>query len=279
MRRGYALVVVLWALVVVGALAAEFHVTARADRRAAANLRAITMAKWAARAGLAFAVAELDRRTTGPTAALDLARAGDAVVPDTTLALGPTTTRVRVRDARARLHLNRAGAAEWIELLRALGVPGPVAASAAQRIADGAGTYRSPDDLRAIPGLAPSLLRELAAYVTSTGDGRINVNSAAEPVLRTLPAIDSAAARRLALRRRVAPLRSVFDILDALPPGRRDAAVRVIGTLEERTAFGPRDVEIVSTADAAGTGIRAEIRATARLAGGERVVLLHVIER
>src|SRR3712207_8771754 len=52
-----ALVTVLWALVVIGVLAVEFHTTARADRRVAANARAIVHARWAARAGL-------DRKST-----------------------------------------------------------------------------------------------------------------------------------------------------------------------------------------------------------------------
>ncbi|HEX6941020.1 MAG TPA: type II secretion system protein GspK [Longimicrobiales bacterium] len=279
MRRGYALLVVLWALVVVGALAAEFHVAARADRLGAANLRAATAAKWAARAGLAWTAAELDRRTAGPNAALELARAGDAIVPDTTLDVGALPTRVRVRDARARLNVNRAGVAEWTRLLGALGLPEPAATAAARRIAARAGMYRSADDVRDAAGLPVPLLRELARYLTAAGDGRINVNSAPVPVLRTLPVIDSAAAAAIVERRRVAPLRTVFDIISALPAGRRDAALRALAVLESRTAFGPREVEIVTTATVPGTGIRVEARATALLAGADRVSLLRVVER
>ncbi len=279
MRRGYALVVVLWALVVVGALAAEFHVAARADRGAAANLRAAVAAKWAARAGIARVAAELDRRTTGPNAALALARAGDHVVPDMDLAAGIARAHVRVSDARARLNVNRVGAAELSLLLRALGLPEARAAPLAGRIAAGAGMYRSPDELRALDGITPALHRTLAPYLTVAGDGRINVNSAPQVVLRTLPAIDSVAARAIVERRRRAPLRSVFDIVSILPSSRRDAAVRALAALEERCAFGPREVEIVSTATVPGTSIRVEARMTARLAGGERVTPLRRVER
>lgn len=279
MRRGYALVVVLWALVLVGALAAEFHAAARADRRVTANVRAAAAAKWAARAGMARAAAELDRRMMGPAAGQALAAAGDTVIPDLEVPVGDARVHVRVRDPRARLNVNRATAADLSRLFQALGLPEPRAAALAGRIAHRAGAFRSLEELRALEGMEADRYRVVSPFLTAAGDGRINVNSAPAPVLATLPAIDAAAARAIVGRRRRAPFGSVFDILAVLPPAGREAAIRVLPELQDRIAFGPREVEVHSLATIPGTNVRAESRATVALAGGEHATPLRLAER
>ncbi|MBA3317143.1 MAG: general secretion pathway protein GspK [Gemmatimonadales bacterium] len=56
-------------------------------------------------------------------------------------------------------------------------------------------------ELEAIPGVDAPLALAVAPYVTVSGDGAVNLNSAPEPVLASLPALGEAGARNLIQRR------------------------------------------------------------------------------
>src|SRR5690606_35089503 len=58
--------------------------------------------------------------------------------------------------------------------------------------------------------VAPEVHDVVAPYLTTIGDGRINVNSASGAVLRTLPVIDAQAANAILRRRRVRPFANAF---------------------------------------------------------------------
>ena len=122
-RRGFALLAVLWLIVVLGAVAADFQTGARADVRIAANARAAARARWAAHGGLARTLDALDRLLASSLAVRLIAAAGDTLLPPLRIETDGVRVEAVVRDARARVNINAASRAELLRLLAALGVP------------------------------------------------------------------------------------------------------------------------------------------------------------
>src|SRR5690606_14967649 len=118
-RRGFALLAVLWLIVVLGAVAADFQTGARADVRIAANARAAARARWAAHGGLARTLAALDRVLAAQLAVRLLAAAGDTLTPPLRFETDGVHVEAVTRDARARLNINAASRAELLRLLDA----------------------------------------------------------------------------------------------------------------------------------------------------------------
>ena len=275
-RRGFALVTALWAMAIVGALALQFHALARADRQVAANARAAVRARWAARAGLAHALEALDRAL--PAGALR--PVGDTLLPPLRLEIEGIAVDGAVLDARGRLHVDLATEDELRALLEAL----ELSPGAAARLAGALVAWRAPGEgarapLREVEGVTPALHARLAPLLTVAGDGRVNVNAAAPPVLLTLPGMDAAGARAIVERRRREPYRSVFELLASLPRATRERMTARLAALHGRVAFTPREVEIVVRAAARSGAPRADLTATVRLDGAATRELLRSVER
>ena len=308
MRRqregGFALVAVLWILVLVGAIAGALLADARAERRGAANARATTQARWAARAGLARALYQVD--TTLTRSATGFALGVDSTaLPFVEFAVAGVAVRVVALDARARVNLNLADAAQLRRLLVALGVDSKEGSSLANAVLDwrdsdqvrrpnGAevgdyGALRPPsrpkdapfdrvDELATVLGMTPSIYHRAASHLTVAGDGRVNANSAPAPVLLTLPGMDAAAAAVVVSRRQKGPYRNVFELVASLPREAQERIQAEMGTFTDRVAFGPREIEIVVTARAPGTPVGASLAARVELSGGSTWSVLQVNE-
>lgn len=305
-RRGFALIAVLWVIAVLAVLAVEVQVSARLGRDAAYNLRGVTRARWAARAGLARALELLDRRVVANVAGIDLAANGESVLPSFEVDLDGTRVRVVTMDARARIHLNRAGDVELQRFLEALGLATAAADSLADALLDwrdGDGSRRprgaeaedyraarSPsrpgnapfdavEELGAVRGMTGDRLRLVTRFATVIGDGRVNVNSASIPVLRSLPGIGLAEAQAIARRRYRAPIRNVFELVESVPPDSRRRLQEGMGALLQRVSFAPRDLEVVVTARPEGGTAVATTRAIVLLGGATSLAVLGVVER
>jgi type II secretory pathway component PulK len=301
-RRGFALVAVLWALVLAAALAADLHAGARGDRRGAIAARAEARARWAARGGLAHAQDAL-RATLGSQSANGTLPPMDTlVVPAEELDFDGVAVRVTVVDARARLQLNLAGAGELRMLFAAAGLPSEQAyALAAEvvrwRVEHGPrvearatdtlaallrpppGAFRSVAGLRAVPGATAAVYAAVAPYLTVASDGRVNLNTAPRAVLLTLPGFDDGAVGAVVARRRAAPFLTPYEIAAALPPGPRERVQDRMGELIARLAFTPREAEVRVAAGRPGEAVRATLTAVAVLAGGRQAPLSEVVER
>lgn len=193
-RRGVALVLVLWVLVILGGIAAGVVGATRTAGDATTNLRARAVGRYMAESGIVAAVHAVDRAL--------LAAADDSAARRTalnaldrtiagvdSLALGEGVAQVAVIDASARLDVNAATEAQLAALFARTGSPveAPVAARAIRAYVDGdaqgARLLRSLDELRRIPGVSEPLARAAAPYLTVDGDGRINRVTAPPPVL------------------------------------------------------------------------------------------------
>ncbi|HVE79174.1 MAG TPA: type II secretion system protein GspK [Gemmatimonadaceae bacterium] len=305
-RRGFALIAVLWVVVVLGVLGVELQAAGLFSRNATANARAATRARWAARAGLARAMEMLDRRIAGNLAGFDLAAAGDSALPAMQLDVDGTSVRVVTLDARARLNLNRAGHHELERLFDAAGL----GTRAADSLADAVLDWRDADDLRrgrgaegadyrtlrpaarpkdapfdaveelaTVWGMTAERYRRVAPYLTVAGDGRVNVNSASAAVLRTLPEIDEGAAVAIVRRRVRAPIRNIFELLAVVPLPVRTRMKARMGEMTDRISFFPREIEVVALATAPGAPVGAELHGTILLSGASNVALVSVTER
>lgn len=277
MRRrsqdGFALVTVLWALVVIGILAVEFHTLARADRRVATNARAAVQARWAARAGLSRTLETMDRALGEG----QLAGTGENV-------LGPFETdengvRVHsvVRDVNARLNLNRAGRRELLRLLEALAIP----PGESQAIVDA--VRRAPldrvEELRSLPQISATTYDRIAPHVTVVGNGRVNINTASVPVLFTLPEMTPPAATAIVARRRLAPYRNVFEVLASIPQPVQARMQSRVGELVEGVAFTPQLVEIAIEAGDRAQGVQLRLVSTVLFSGGVEWSVMRTVER
>ena len=309
MRRrregGFALVAVLWILVLVGAIAGALLADARAERRGAANARVTTQARWAARAGLARALYQVDTTLTRSATGFALGADSGTALPFVEFAVAGVAVRVVALDARARVNLNLADASQLRRLLVALGVDSREGSSLANAVLDwrdpdqvrrpnGAevGDYaalRPPsrpkdapfdavDELATVLGMTPSIYHRVASHLTVAGDGRVNANSAPAPVLLTLPGMDAEAAAVVVSRRQKGPYRNVFELVASLPREAQERIQADMGTFTDRVAFGPREIEIVVTARAPGTPVGARFRARVELSGGSTWRVLQVNE-
>jgi type II secretory pathway component PulK len=107
--------------------------------------------------------------------------------------------------------------------------------------------FRRVADLIDVRGMSQALYDSVAPYLTTVGSGRVNLETAPQPVLLTLPGIGDEAADailRLRIRWRGAP--SIQDIMNGLSSSAREALVPVIPELEKRVVFGTRELELTS---------------------------------
>lgn len=301
-RRGFVLVAVLWVIVLGSALALEVHATVRADQRAAANARASARAKWAARGALARAENALRARLAAQSATGAPPVADTLLVPALAYRLEEIGIRATVTDARARVQLNLAGEGPLRELFTATGVSPERAREMAIAIIrwrlahappfepaaeDSTETLRLPPrgafaavaELREVPGIGFGEYARVAPYLTVASDGRINLNAAPVPVLRTLPGIGLEGAEAIVRRRARAPFLSPYEIAEALPRHQREPLVEQMAAFLAAVAFTPAQAELVAWAEPEGSPVRARISAVAAMGGAGRYVLVNVVER
>lgn len=209
-RRGVALILVLWLVVVLGLIAARVVGAARVTTTVAANVRARTVARYAAESGAAAVASEIEDSlaalATDPTARraylnrLERAPATAAAVAGADVSLGDARFRVAIVEPSARLDVNAAGVETLEALFARLAGPlvGRQAARAVQRAVGAEGVrgggaapvqgtapgraLRTLDDLRRVPGVPATLAVAAAPYLTVDGDGTVNRATAAEPV-------------------------------------------------------------------------------------------------
>ncbi len=304
-RRGFALVAVLWVLVLGSALALEVHAGVRADQRAAANVRAEARARWAARGALARAEDALRHRLASQSAAGAPPGTDTLLVPALRYRLEEVEIQARVIDARSRAQLNLAGVDALGEVFAGAGIPAGRAREMAAAIvrwrlanappfapavADSAvqadvlalpprGAFGAVEGLRMVPGIGGDEYARVAPYLTVASDGRINLNTAPVPVLRTLPGMGPDAAAAVVRRRRAAPFLSAYEVAEALPRHARGGLQDEMAAFLAAVAFVPAQAEMVADAAPAGSPVRVRIRAVAAMGGAGKYVIVNVVER
>ncbi len=248
-RRGVAMLAALWLVVAIASVALQFSLVARERTVIGIAASERTRARAASSGALATVVARIDqdlRMRAGAQGNVAALRSSDPwlgvdSIYSVPVTVGDVTVEVVATDLGARLNVNRMSETElrtlfsfvlrdypladqlaqsitdWIDpddLPRALG------GERDQYIADGLlvlptnSTFREVEDLIHVRGMTEEILATVKPYLTTFGFAtRINVNTAPEAVLRTIPGItDVVVANILAMRstgRRIESLTSV----------------------------------------------------------------------
>jgi len=217
-ERGVALMLVLWIVIVLGAIASGVVVAARRQTALVGAVRSRTVARYAAESGVVAATAALRQLFAAAEGPEDEARVY-ARLEETLRQWGerPLGTdarfQVAVADLGARIDLNEANEDMLLGLFAQF-----VAEDDATALVDALEDWKDDDDeprergaeadeyaavaspfvpanrpllrldeLTRIRGFSDSLARALAPYVTVSGEGLVNVNTAPETVLAAVP--------------------------------------------------------------------------------------------
>jgi general secretion pathway protein K len=206
-RRGVALVLVLWIVVILGGLGASVMSSSRATAGVATNIRAGVVARYAAESGIVATVAEVEARLIAFRDSSDRQRYLNtlAIALRDPVTLGEGQFAVVVSDPSTRLDVNAAPedrlarllsmftdvgrASETARAIRATIERPPVVAGDGRLASpDGALRFvtpiRSLDALRRIPAVDLRALERAASYLTVDGDGTVNRQAASDTVLR-----------------------------------------------------------------------------------------------
>src|SRR5687768_8602709 len=201
-RRGVALVLVLWIVVILAGVSAGVVRAARTSTGIAVNARANTIARAAAESGIEAIVAAIEDTLTRFEDADDRKAWLNAIAlqsaPDS-FQLGEGTFQVTVVDVSARLDVNAATQSNLQTFFSQFTDPAGAAAIAnaiRQRIDSGnssdpgasfrprsATLIRSLDELSARRLVPEAILSRAAQYLTVDGDGAINARTASDTVL------------------------------------------------------------------------------------------------
>ena len=197
-RRGVALVLVLWIVVILGGISAGVVRSARTSTSIASNARAEIIARAAAESGIEALVASIENtlaQLSEPAArrdwlnALGLTGTGDSV------SLGDGRFSVTVVDVSARLDVNAATQSALQLFFSQFTDPGEAASIAngiRAHIDSGSVGSASPlsvtpirslEELRIARLVPDAILARAAPYLTVDGDGVINSRTASDTVL------------------------------------------------------------------------------------------------
>ncbi|HEX2779107.1 MAG TPA: hypothetical protein VHM30_06395 [Gemmatimonadaceae bacterium] len=311
-RHGFALLAALALLVTISIVALELDVAARPRRLAAAGATERVSALAAATAGVEHARAMLVRLDPHPPGRLtrEATPALDPWGPADGMVIGPVALegmsyRAELRDPYARLPLNAAGEDQLRRLLIALRIDAHRADMLAQAIADwrdqdqlrrANGAERAeylrerrplvPDDgpfaelqtLRFVMGMTDSLFRAVEPYLTTVGDGGVNLNSAPRPVLLALPGMTVETVGYI-LRERAAG-RRITDIMrlgDRLSPGARQQLRAAMPLLRNVVTLETRELLVTSDGWRPGGGTMVRVEALISRNAEDRVVWQRVL--
>ena len=294
-RRGVALMLVLWLIVVLGTIATGVVSTTRSEADRVANLRARAAARYAAESGVLAAVARVTELLAAARTADEQAvafRDLDAQFAELRdVSLGQARFGVAVIDLNARVDLNAADDVTLLGFFRqfAGGSAAPALVSALQDWKDlderprpgGAESadyarvgspftpanrpLRRLDEITRIIGFTDALADAISSHVTVHGDGKINLNTAPESVLAAVPGLGPDGARTLLSWRAGGEVfGSIGDVGRAFERGRMGSSVPMwtIVTI-------PTRLLVVSRGWQAGHPLTHEVRAVYALGNGE----------
>ena len=223
--RGFALLIVLFVLVLLGFLITQFLGAARMQLMIAGNLRGAAMADAAADGGIARAIVALSD--------------GEAL---TTTRIGASTIRLAAHSIAGRINPNVAPPALLAALLRVAGA----APAQAQSIADAIVAWRSPAASPTAQAALDAAYRAAGHAGGPDGEGFAAIGDLAG-VMGMTPALFTAIAPHLS---RFAPPLPVAAAADPVV----QAALRLAGTIDlpGGAVEGPRIVEIAAVASGPG---------------------------
>lgn len=302
-RRGVALMLVLWLIIVLGGVAVGVVAVARSQADVARAARARTVGRYAAESGIVSTMATLrDAYETGadPERTVSVfARLRERLATADVQQLGVGRYQVAIEDLSGRIDLNTAdymtllrffegffGRERATELVAGLidwrdedEVPTP-GGGEAEAYAEVGSPFRPPnrplqrlDEITRIRGFTDSIADVIAPHVTVHGLGLVNANTASEEVLAAVPGIGPETAARLVAQRGRSGYRSLAEVRQAISS--EPSAVPPLSLI-------PARILIIARGWEDGSALTHEIQAVVELqtlAGETRLILRHWQER
>ena len=262
-RRGVALLLVLSLLVVLGVVAFDVAARARAESNMLTDLKARAAGRYAAESGILMARTAVQRwvdSTPLPPERAELFAHRSALSDALThVKVGAAEFDAVVLDLNARIDLNLSSLGTLEGLFgqfasrdRARAVAEAIKREPVSRFAE----------LARVPGADDSLALAVAPYVTIWGDGLIDINTAPEIVLASLPGIGRGVARRIVARREAG---EVFTSGDVFRPTAPTGPASAEGF--PALTVAPTRVMLVSRGWQPGSPVTHEIQATYMIVG------------
>jgi general secretion pathway protein K len=300
-ERGVALALVLWLLVLLGAVAAAVVTSTRRASNTLVNARARTIARYAAESGIVAGTAVLNRSIaagdapTGQGLAFNGASREFARLKE--VPLGAARFSVALINLSGRLDLNQAdpealvglfaqftssssarsivdALLDWRdadELVRPRGGEAAAYVRAGSRFVPPNAPLTRLDEVRRLLGMSESLALAVEPYVTVNGSPLVDVNAAPGPVLEALPGVGPRGARLLLSRRSGgAVFTSLTEVQALLGPGVRSSLPRL--------SVAPNRLLLVSRGWLPGHPLSHEIQASYAIVG-ESLLLFSWRER
>ncbi len=249
-RRGVALVLVLWVVVVMGGITLAIVAASRSSLDVLTTVRARSTARYAAESGVVVAEARLRALMRQAGTVEEEARVFQRLEEDLRgmgeQGVGQGRFQVVVADLNARIDLNAAGEGVLRALFQDLfgqghgsalldalqdwkdadDAPRPEGAEAGEYLEEESpflprnGPLQRLDELSRIQGFTESVTTRLAPYVTIRSDGRVNINTAPGPVVSAAVGGGASLGRTLlGVREQRGTFGTLSDIRNALPGG------------------------------------------------------------
>ena len=282
-NRGIALLLILWALALLGTLALGFSFSMRTEAQAARNGVDDTRAYFQARTGVQRAAVLLSTLPADNVMRMEIAgKEGDA------------SYEVRVENESGRVDINLVSEEVLLEILKIGGLP----EEEAERVRDAILDWRDPDDtprprgaeapdyaqlpepvvprngkilaveeLRYVKGVTPEFFRGFLSRVfTAHGNSpRVNFLRAPEIVLRSLPGVSTEAAARIVARRGGDPPMNAATLAEMVGEGKLTSQGLALISGGQAS-----NVYAITATGRAGTGVVHVVRCLAEVMGGGR---------
>lgn len=225
-RRGFALLTVLWMIALLGAIVGGSLSLARLGGQLTQNRIVLLRAGWAREACGDILLARFPRR--GSDLRLDSVDLGRG-----------TWCRASLSDPSTRLNINLASTEQLerfftsdsltdalLDWRDADDVPRPFGAEAGwyrsqRRRPPRNGPLADVAELSYVRGFEPDAVGPWAAVLTVRGLGRVNLNTAPAALLATVPGLESDGVKLILARRRLRVFTSADEVLSSLPPPAR----------------------------------------------------------
>ena len=267
-RRGVALILVLSLMVMLGLAAFDVASRARAEGNMLIELKARTAGRYAAESGILMARTAVQRWVDSAPVPAQRARlfAHVSELTDslTHVRVGNAEFDAAVLDLNARIDLNHSSVGtleglfgQFVSKDRAEQITQAIKQQPVSRFTE----------LARVPGGDEALAGSVAPYVTIWSDGIIDINTAPEVVLASLPGIGPTIARRIVERRQSG---EVFSSSDQFRP--TASAGRVSAEGFPTLTVAPTRVMLVSRGWLPGSPITHEVQATYVIIGSLMVL-------
>lgn len=297
-RRGVAMLAAMWLILGISIVALQFALSGKERRVLALAAADRGQGRGIALAALANVQAQLDQAARSPAssnAALAATRSGDPwmgvdSIYSGIVTLGEHEVAIRARDLGAQLNINTANEDQLRLLFQAVLRDAGLTERLVQRILDWrdvddlprlnsaerdaylkAGAlvlpanrpFRDVAELAMVDGMTPQILALMSPYLRVYGQGTINLNSAPEPVLRSIPGMTpQILSNVLAQRSRGMRIASVAAVVPgAAGGGRGNAGAVIAGQIGALAVVDTREVEVTIVATAGPSALPIKVTA------------------